>query len=75
MMNEEQPVESELARETKIFGENLPQCHFVCHTGTGGESHKTKHHNPLHSRTVFPWPRYLNILHGRQVRTANATDL
>jgi hypothetical protein len=24
-------VEGELAEETEVFGENLPQCHFVHH--------------------------------------------
>jgi hypothetical protein len=31
MMIMEQSVESELAGETEVFGENLPQCHFVHH--------------------------------------------
>jgi hypothetical protein len=75
MMNGAQSVELELAREIEILGENLPQCNFGRHTGTGGASHKTMLHNPLHSRTIFPWPWYPNILHGRKVRTANTTDL
>jgi hypothetical protein len=29
MMSVEQMVERELAGETKVIGENLPQCHFV----------------------------------------------
>jgi hypothetical protein len=31
MMNVEQAVESGLAREIEVFGENLPQYHFVHH--------------------------------------------
>jgi hypothetical protein len=31
MMIVEQSVECELAGETEILGENLPQCHFVYH--------------------------------------------
>jgi hypothetical protein len=29
MMNMEQSVEWELAGETEVLGENLPQCHFI----------------------------------------------
>jgi hypothetical protein len=32
MMNVEQLAEWELAEDTEVFGENLPQCHFVHHT-------------------------------------------
>jgi hypothetical protein len=31
MMNGEQSVEGELARETEELGDNLPQCHFFHH--------------------------------------------
>jgi hypothetical protein len=37
MMNPEQSVEWELAEETEVLGENLPQRHFVHH-----KSHMTK---------------------------------
>jgi hypothetical protein len=33
-MNVEQSVEWELAGETEVFGENLPQYHFVHHNPT-----------------------------------------
>jgi hypothetical protein len=36
MMDMEQSVERELAGETEVLGENLPQCYFVHH-----ESHMT----------------------------------
>jgi ADP-ribose pyrophosphatase YjhB (NUDIX family) len=36
MMNLEQSVERELAEETQVLGDNLPQCHFV-----HNESHMT----------------------------------
>jgi hypothetical protein len=44
MMSVEQSVEWELAGETEVLGENLPQCHLVHH-----KSHVTW-------RGVEPWP-------------------
>jgi hypothetical protein len=35
MMNVEQSVEWELAEETEVLGENLPQCHLLHHKQSG----------------------------------------
>jgi hypothetical protein len=53
MMNVEQSVEWELARESEVFGENLTQCHIVHHKshitwpelepGSRGEKPATNH--------------------------------
>jgi hypothetical protein len=51
MMSVEQSVEWELVTETKVLGENLPQCHFVHH-----KSHMTWHEFQPTSGHVSPSP-------------------